>query len=99
MPSGEWRNFSICVASVLPPGPPDPVAVHSARTRRSHSTAGLRRGVASSSSSRFSMKSSDATSTGGMSSKRAYARDGWVAENSGVPVRPVMCRPAWGFSR
>jgi len=41
MPSGEWRNFSIWVASVLPPGPPDPVAVHSARTRRSHSTAGL----------------------------------------------------------
>ena len=70
-PSGEWRYFSICVGSVLPPGTLRLVSTRlmpfssRACASRSHSTAGLRVGNCSVSSSRFSMYSSALTSTGG----------------------------------
>jgi hypothetical protein len=48
---------------------------------------------------RFSMKSSDWTTTGGMSSNLAYARPGWGEVNSGLPRQSRMRSPACGFSR
>ena len=93
-PSGEWRYFSICVASVLPPAtrPPLPrptecsVLSNTAFEKRSHSTAGLRFGYVVSSSSRFSMNSRLLTSSCGAASNLSYRRSGKRAENSGSPL-------------
>jgi hypothetical protein len=77
-PRGEWRNFWICVASVLPPGATCEGTSSritwsiAASVKRPQFTAGLRRGSSSSSRSRSSMKASDAASTGGTSSKLPY---------------------------
>ncbi|MOA31201.1 hypothetical protein D3C78_1523460 [compost metagenome] len=74
-PSAEWRYFSICVASVLPPGacPPKPTILPTWATeawvKRLQSMAGLWYGVRVSSRLRFSMNSRLCTISGAMLSK------------------------------